>query len=78
VKAIESQSIWVDVGGNEVEAPRLDQDAIVEAFVATLALWLTVTGAGAGASLILRVGSIGPATPTRKETSMTSPARGGR
>jgi hypothetical protein len=54
VKAGVSQSIWVDSGGNQVEAPRLDQDAVAEAVAAALALWLGFTGVGAGAWLILR------------------------
>ncbi|MET0699061.1 MAG: hypothetical protein ABWY93_05300 [Mycobacterium sp.] len=54
VKAGEPQTIWINSDGDQVEAPRGEQDAAIEAAVAALALWLVVTGAGVGAWLILR------------------------
>lgn len=47
-------TIWVDSAGNRRAAPLTDRDAAVQAVIAAVALWLTVTGAAVGGWAVLR------------------------
>jgi len=54
VRAGDRFAIWVDKSGNHVEAPSLLSQAVSDAIGSATLLWLTMTGALAGAVYLLR------------------------